>query len=51
METALKQQFKAIIAEHTGLALRSQDDAKLVRSVKKRTAVLKIASPDDTCGV
>ncbi len=47
METALKQQFKAIIAEHTGLALRSQDDAKLVRSVKKRTAVLKIASPDE----
>lgn len=47
METALKQQFKAIIAEHTGLALRSQDDARLVRSVNKRTAVLKIASADE----
>ena len=47
MDKFLSNQFKKMIAERTGLCLRTQDDEKLIQSVNRRTAVLKLSSLDE----
>ncbi|MDM8553255.1 CheR family methyltransferase [Desulfococcaceae bacterium HSG7] len=44
MDKFLTDQFKKIIAERTGLYLRTQDSEKLILTVNRRTEVLKLSS-------